>query len=129
MIRSASPSTITIVWSLPDTTISISDSSICVLVGLTTNSPSSLPTLTVAIGPLNGMSEIISAAEAPTPANVSAIFSPSLDITVMITCVSFLNDFGKRGLIGLSVRRLVKISCSDGRASRLKNPPGILPPA
>ena len=89
-------------------------------VGLTTNSPSSLPTLTVAIGPLNGMSEIISAAEAPTPANVSAIFSPSLDITVIMTCVSFLNDFGKSGLIGLSVRRLVKISICHGVTEALQ---------
>ena len=129
VISFASPSTITMVFSFPETIISISDSSICVRVGFTTNSPLIRPTRTVAIGPLNGISEIISAADAPTPANVSAIFSPSLDKTVMITCVSFLNDFGKSGRIGRSVNRLVNISCSEGRASRLKNPPGILPPA
>ena len=47
----------------------------------------------------------------------------------MITCVSYLNDFGNNGLIGLSVNRLVNISFSEGRASRLKKPPGILPAA
>ena len=115
--------------SLPETTISISDSSIWSRVGLIINSSLILPTRTVAIGPLNGKSEIIKAADAPTPANVSAMFWPSLDITVIITCVSFLKDLGKSGLIGLSVKRLVKISCSVGRASLLKNPPGIFPPA
>ena len=97
--------------------------------GLATKLPSTLPTLTVDIGPLKGMSDIVRAAEAPMPARTSAIFCPSLDIAVIITCVSYLNDFGKRGLIGLSVNRLVNISFSEGLASRLKNPPGILPPA
>ena len=81
------------------------------------------------IGPLNGISEIVSAAEAPIPARTSAIFSPSLDIAVMITCVSYLKDFGNNGLIGLSVSLLVNISFSEGLASLLKKPPGILPPA
>ena len=125
----ASPSTITMVCSFPDTIISISESSICDRVGLMTNSPSIRPTRTVAIGPLKGISEIINAADAPKPASVSAIFSPSLDNTVIMTCVSHLKDFGKRGRIGRSVNRLVNISCSDGRASRLKKPPGIFPPA
>ena len=96
-------------------------------VGFNTNSLSIWPTLTVAIGPCHGIFDIISAAEAPTPAQVSAIFSPSLWSTVIITCVSFLNPFGNKGLIGLSVRRLVSTSPSVGRASLLKNPPGILP--
>ena len=98
-------------------------------VGFVTNLPSTLPTLTVAIGPLKGISETVRAADAPTPANTSAIFSPSLDIAVIMTCVSYLNDFGNRGLIGLSVNLLVNISFSDGLASLLKNPPGIFPPA
>ena len=93
------------------------------------NSPLTLPTLTDAIGPFQGIDDSINAAEAPTPASTSAIFSPSLCKTVIITCVSFLNPFGKRGLIGLSVTRLVNTSCSAGRASRLKKPPGIFPPA
>ena len=86
-------------------------------------------TRTVAMGPFQGMLEIISAADAPTPASTSAGFSPSVDSTVIITCVSYLNDSGNNGRMGLSVSRQVSISRSAGRASRLKNPPGILPPA
>ena len=40
-----------------------------------------------------------------------------------------LKPSGKRGLKGLSVNREANISRSDGRASLLKNPPGILPEA
>ena len=36
---------------------------------------------------------------------------------------------GNKGLRGRSVTRLVNTSCSAGLASRLKNPPGIFPPA
>ena len=125
----ASPSTMTTVSSLPETINSKSQSSCSVRVGLITILPSSFPTRTEAMGPFQGIVEAISAAEAPTPARTSAIFSPSLCRTVIMTWVSFLKPFGNNGLKGLSVKRLVKTSCSDGLASRLKNPPGIFPPA
>ena len=83
--------------------------------------------LTVAIGPFHGILDTINAAEAPTPASTSAGFSPSVVKTVIITWVSYLKDFGNKGLIGLSVNREVSISLSEGLASRLKNPPGIFP--
>ena len=86
-------------------------------------------TRTVAMGPFQGMLETISAADAPMPASTSDGFSPSVDSTVMITCVSHLNDLGNKGRMGLSVSREVSISRSAGRASRLKKPPGIFPPA
>ena len=111
----------------PDTTISKTQSSNCSLVGLKTKSAPIIPTRTVAIGPFQGMFETNRAADAPTPAQVSEIFSPSLCKTVIITWVSFLNDFGNKGLIGLSVSLLVKTSPSVGLASLLKKPPGIFP--
>ena len=51
------------------------------------------------------------------------------DITVAIICVSFLNPSGNSGRIGRSIRRHDRISDSRRRPSRLKKPPGILPPA
>ena len=119
----------TMVESFPETIISMSDEAICSRVGFTIKLLSTLPTLTVAIGPAKGISDTIRAAEAPTPASTSAIFSPSLDIAVTMTWVSYLKDLGNRGLNGLSVNLLVNISCSEGLASLLKKPPGILPPA
>ena len=84
-IRSASPSTITIVSLFPDTTNSIDDSSICSLVGFTIKFSSTFASLTVAIGPFHGISDTINAAEAPTPARTSAGLSPSVVKTVIIT--------------------------------------------
>ena len=75
------------------------------------------------------MVDVIKAADAPTPESVSAIFSPSLCKTVIMTWTSFLNPLGNNGRIGLSVNRLVNTSCSAGLASLLKKPPGIFPPA
>ena len=98
-------------------------------VGLMMYFPSILPTRTDAIGPFHGIVDVIKAADAPTPASTSAIFSPSLCKTVIMIWVSFLNPLGNKGRIGRSVTLLVSTSCSDGLASRLKKPPGIFPPA
>ena len=46
-----------------------------------------------------------------------------------MTCTSFLKPSTKSGRIGRSISREVSTSFSDGRASRLKKPPGILPAA
>ena len=58
-------------------------------VGLATNSPFTRPTRTPAMGPLNGMSEMCSAAEAPVSASTSVSFSWSKEMTVAMICVSF----------------------------------------
>ena len=91
------------------------------------NSPSIRPTRTSEIGPLNGMSLIISAADAPITASMSGSFSMSYEYTVAITCVSLRHSFGKRGRRGRSINREERISFVEGRASRRKKPPGILP--
>ena len=57
-------------------------------VGLAMNSPLSRPTRTPAKGPVNGMSEIWSAAEAPVSARTSVSFSWSKEMTVAMICVS-----------------------------------------
>ena len=69
------------------------------------------------------------AAEVPIKAAISVSFCLSAETTVQITCTSFMNPLGNKGRIGRSIKRLVKVSFSEGRASRLKKPPGILPTA
>ena len=51
------------------------------------------------------------------------------ETTVQMTWTSFMKPSGKSGRIGRSIRREVRVSFSEGRASRLKKPPGILPAA
>ena len=46
-----------------------------------------------------------------------------------MTCTSLRKPATKSGRIGRSISREVSTSFSDGRASRLKKPPGILPAA
>ena len=82
-----------------------------------------------ATGPSHGISEIAREAEAPSVPNISPLFSPSKESTFMKMCVSLLNPSGNNGRKGLSVNRAPIISFSEGRASRLKNPPGIFPDA
>src|SRR5689334_24599433 len=53
--------------------------------------------LPISIGPSQGMSEMWSAALAPVRARTSALFSLSLERTVAMICVSFLNPSGKSG--------------------------------
>jgi hypothetical protein len=79
------------------------------------------------MGPLKGTPEIARAAEVPIMAGISGSISLSADITVQMTCTSFMKPLGNSGRIGRSIRREVRVSFSEGRASRLKNPPGILP--
>ena len=97
--------------------------------GLRTYSPSMNPTRAAPMGPSNGVPEIVSAAEAPIIAAISGFCFLSEDITVQKTCTSFLKWSGNIGLIGLSISLDVSVSLSVGLASRLKNPPGILPVA
>ncbi len=101
----------------------------CVYVGLTTSLPSTMVTRTAPMGPAKGMPERHSAAEVPTMASTSGSFSLSAEITRLITWISLRKLFGKSGRIGRSISRQVSVSFSSGRPSRLKKPPGILPPA
>ncbi len=75
------------------------------------------------------MPDSVSAAEAPTMATMSGSFSRSCESTVQMTCVSLRKPDAKSGRIGRSMRRETSVSFSDGRPSRLKKPPGILPAA
>ena len=73
------------------------------------------------------MFEIHKANEEPSKADISALQSLSTDKTVLTTWTSLRKPSANKGRIGRSIKRAVKVACSDGRPSRLKNPPGILP--
>ena len=70
---------------VPATVKLISETSSCSGVGLMINSPLTLPTTTPAIGPSNGISEIINAIDEPSIAAIAVVQSGSLDNTVLIT--------------------------------------------
>ena len=97
--------------------------------GLTTSFPSMRPTRAPAIGPVKGISEIESAAEAPIMARIPVSFSLSAERTVATIWISLYNPCGKRGRMGRSIMREVRISKSESLASRLRKPPGIFPTA
>ena len=69
-------------------TRSRSDCSRCLAVGLAMSCPSTRPTRMPAMGPLNGMFETISAAEAPVMPCTSPSFSESEEMTEAMTWVS-----------------------------------------
>ena len=71
----APASTMLIASFVPATVRSISLSSTCSVVGLITNSPFTLPTLTAATGPSNGISEIDVAKDEPNSAAISGELS------------------------------------------------------
>ena len=125
----ASDSTISTPSLVPATMRSRSEVAISVCSGLILNSPPNTPTRAAPIGPMNGMPEIVSAAEQPTIATMSGSFSRSWLSTVAMTCTSLRKPSGNSGRTGRSMRREVSVSFSVGRPSRLKKPPGILPAA
>ena len=96
-------------------------------VGLIINFPSTLPTLTPAIGPLNGIFEMDTASDDASIAVNSGEQSWSTDNTVEITCTSFLNPSGNNGLIGRSIILAARVAASLGLPSLFINPPGIFP--
>ena len=124
---SAPASTIIIASFVPDTVILSLDFSLCAIVGFIIYSPSTYPTLTDPVGPLKGISEIVSAIEEPIIASISGWLSCSTDNAVAITWTSFLYPSGKSGRNGLSISLEVNIDFSLGRPSLLINPPGIFP--
>ena len=99
------------------------------MVGFSTYSPSMKPTRAAPMGPMKGAPESVRAALAATMATMSGSFSRSWLSTVQMTWTSFLKPLTNRGRTGRSIRRLVSVSFSEGRPSRLKKPPGILPAA
>ena len=62
-------------------------------------------------------------------ASTSEAFSRSVEITTAAIWVSLRQPFLNSGRLGRSIRREVSVSFSEGRPSRLKKPPGILPAA
>ena len=125
----ASDSTISTPSVVPATTRSSLDCFTWSMVGFSTYCPSIMPTRAAPTGPMNGMPDSVRAAEQPIRATMSGSLSMSWDRTVAITWTSLRNPSGNSGRIGRSIRRLFSTSASDGRPSRLKNPPGILPAA
>ena len=97
--------------------------------GLTTKLPSILPIRTAPTGVGNGMSESISAAEAPFMARMSYGLSWSIDSGMPTSCVSRRQPLGNSGRSGRSIMRAISVAFSPARPSRLKNEPGILPAA
>ena len=114
---------------VPATTKSNSDLASSSKDGFKTYSLSLYPTRAAPIGPSNGAPVKQRDADAPIIAGISGSTDGSSDITLAIIWISFLNSFGKSGLIGLSINLDVKVSFSEGLPSRLKKPPGILPAA
>ncbi len=92
-------------------------------------SPSFFATLTSEIGPSNGISETLRAADAAKAARESGISPSSADNRLMKTCVSFIYSLGNNGLIALSTSLETNISSSLSLPSLLKKLPGILPAA
>jgi hypothetical protein len=81
------------------------------------------------MGPLNGMPESVSAADTASIAGMSESTSGFSDNNLGDDLHLVQEAVGNSGLIGRSMRREVSVSFSDGRPSRLKKPPGILPAA
>ena len=94
-----------------------------------TKLPSILPMRTAPTGVGTGMSEIISAAEAPFIASTSYGVMWSTDSGMATSCVSRFQPLGKSGRMGRSMSRAVSVAFSPARPSRLKNEPGIFPAA
>jgi len=112
---------------VPATTISRLAASLCSKLGLTRYFPSTSATLTAAMGPAKGMSEIWTAALAAFTATMSGGLIWSVEMTVGTTWISLPKDLSKRGRMGLSMILEIRISLSLGLVSRLMKPPGILP--
>ena len=125
----APASTIVMASIVPHTIRSRSESSICVISGLTLICPSMRPMRTAPTGPKKGSGEMVSAAEAPLMASVSWLCSPSIESTVPMICTSLRKPLGQSGRIGRSTMRAFSVAFSEALPSRLKKPPGILPAA
>ena len=127
---SSAPASIIVIFSNVPATVKFSLLfSLCASVGFITIWLSTYPTFTAAVGPPNGISDIVSAAEAPIIAHTSGLLSGSTESTVATTHTSFLKSFGNSGLNGLSIALDVNIALSVGFPSLFVKLPGIFPTA
>ena len=97
--------------------------------GKATHWPSIRATRTAPIGPLNGRPDSWVDIDAALMATTSYWWSGLSDSTVMTTWTSLRRPLTKVGRSGRSISRQVRIASVDGRPSRRKNEPGILPAA
>ena len=118
--QSAPASIIAILSLVEATVVAILLTFLCSSVGLITYSPSIIPTEQPEIGPFHGTSEIEIAIEAPIIATISGWQSGSTLITVQTIETSLRILLSKRGRIGRSITRLVRIACSEGLPSLLR---------
>ena len=79
------------------------------------------------MGPAQGMSEMDRAMEVPIMPVISGLQSWSTLMTVMVTQTSLRMVLGKRGRMGRSTTRLVRMAFSPGRPSRRMKLPGMRP--
>ena len=99
------------------------------LVGLKRYFSPSQPRTMPAMGPLNGTSEIETAAEAPIMAVISGLQSRSTLSTSQAMTTSLRRSVGKRGRIGRSIRREARTALRLGLPSRRMKLPGMRPTA
>ncbi len=78
-----------------------------------------LPTITPATGPSNGIFDTPNASDDANSAVISGVLSGSTDSTVFITCTSLRKFSSNIGLIGLSIKRAVRVALSLGLPSLL----------
>ncbi len=97
--------------------------------GKATHWPSMSAMRTPATGPENGRPEICVEIDAALIARTSYASSGCSDSTVMTTWTSLRRPLTNSGRSGRSIRRHARIASVEGRPSRRKNEPGILPTA
>ncbi|CAG0903163.1 unnamed protein product [Darwinula stevensoni] len=97
--------------------------------GLSTLSLGLIPTRTAPIGPDQGISDMLRAAEAALMAKTSGSCTPSTDRRLQMICVSPENARGNMGLKDRSIMRLVRTSLSVGPRSRRRKFMGMRPAA
>ncbi len=113
----------------PATTMSKTASSSSVCVGNATHWPLISATRMPPIGPEKGRPASCVDAEAALIATTSYRWSGLSAMIVSTIWISLRRPFLKDGRSGRSIRRQVRIASSEGRPSRRKKEPGILPAA
>ncbi len=113
----------------PATTMSKTERSASEKFGKATHWPSMSATRTPPIGPEKGRPEICVDAEAALIASTSYWWSGLSENTEMTTWTSLRRPFLKVGRSGRSMSRQVRMASVEGRPSRRKKLPGILPMA
>ena len=81
------------------------------------------------MGPFQGISDTAVTSDAPIMPAISGLQSGSRLMTVMVMHTSLRISLGKRGRMGRSTTRLVRMARSPGRPSRRIKLPGMRPAA